>query len=102
MSSTTRPSRHFSGSQKSAAVQRILRGEPLERVAAELTVSVDRLRRWERIFLEGGEKHLANHRDNRSRLGNNGQNLLPWAGLLLLLTVIVYAASRFFQRGLEP
>lgn len=100
-----RRSPHFSGADKSGAVQRVLRGEAVERVSAELHVSVDRLRRWERVFLEAGEQRLARHHDHKAgslRLADVGRRLLPWGGLLLLLTVIVYAASRFFQMGIEP
>jgi hypothetical protein len=82
-----------------------LRGEAVERVAAELHVSVERLRQWERVFLEAGKQRLARHHDSHSglyRFAHAGRRLLPWGGLLLLLIVIVYAASRFFQQGVEP
>ena len=102
---SSRRSLHFHGAEKYAAVHRILRGESVERVAAELHVSVDRLRRWERIFLEAGKQRLAKHHDSQSgffRFANTGRRLLPWGGLLLLLIVVVYAASRFFQQGVQP
>jgi len=97
--------RHSTAAEKYAAVHRVLRGESVERVAAELHISVDRLRQWERVFLEAGKQRLARHHDSRSglyRLAHAGRRLLPWGGLLLLLIVVVYAASRFFQQGVEP
>lgn len=103
MLSSRRP-RHCSAAEKYAAVHRVLRGEALERVAVELNVSVDRLRHWERVFLEAGKQRLARQHDSHSglyRFTHAGRRLLPWCGLLLLLIVMVYAASRFFQ-GAEP
>ena len=104
MSSSRRP-RHCSAAEKYAAVHRVLRGEALERVAVELNISVDRLRQWERVFLEAGRQRLARHHDSHSvwyRCTQAGRRLMPWGGLLLLLVVIVYAATRFFQQGAEP
>jgi len=103
--SSSRRSVHFTGAEKYAAVHRILRGESVERVAAELHVSADRLHRWERIFLEAGRRKLNGHHDHYSgwlRYADAGRRLLPWGGLLLLLVLTVYAASRFFQQGSEP
>ena len=99
-----RSRRHFGANEKYAAVHRILRGEEPNRVAAELHVSRERLQRWERIFLEGGRENLEKHQDHRGRFGLAGKarQLLTWGGLLLLLVVIVYAASRFLQQGTEP
>jgi hypothetical protein len=103
--SSNRRALEFSGAEKYAAVDRVLRGEPAERVAAELHVSLHRLHRWERLFLEAGKERLARHHDHRSgfwRLAHSVRRLAPWGGLLLLLITIVYAASRFFQQGAEP
>lgn len=99
-----RSSRRFSGSEKFAAVHRILRGEEPNRVAAELHITPERLRRWERVFLEGGRQSLAKHRDFRSGFGllSKARELMPWGGLVLVLIAIVYLASRFLQQGAEP
>jgi len=97
MPSSQRP-RHCSAAEKYAAVHRVLRGEAIERVAVELNISVDRLRQWERVFLEAGKQRLARHHDSRSvwyRFAQAGRRLMPWGGLLVLLNVIVFAASRF-------
>ena len=73
-------------------------------MAAELHITAERLRRWERIFLEGGRRSLAKHHDGRHGVGlvARAKQLLPWGGLVLLLILIVYMASRFFQQGAEP
>jgi len=103
MLSSRRP-RHCSAAEKYAAVHRVLRGEAIERVAVELHISADRLHQWERVFLEAGKQRLARQHDSHSgwyRLAQAGRRLLPWGGLLLLLIVMVYAATRFFQQGAE-
>jgi hypothetical protein len=95
--------RHFTAAEKSTAVTRILRGEEPNRVAAEMSVSQQRLQKWERIFLEGGRRSLSEHHDGlRWIRSGKVRKLLPWAGLVILLIAIVYAASRFLQRGSEP
>ena len=97
MSSDSRSRQKFDVEQKCAAVRRVLGGENANRIAAELQVSRDRLDRWERYFLAGGRQGMAKHHE-RSRLINiRWRQLLPWGGLLLLLIVSIYAASRFLQ-----
>jgi transposase-like protein len=98
-------SRRFSPGEKYAAVHRLLRGEEPNRIAAEMHTSTDRLRRWERVFLEGGRQSLEAHHDHGShsrRMARAARRAAPWAGLILLLIVIVYFASQFLQQGMEP
>lgn len=96
--SSARPSRqHFDVDQKCAAVRRVLGGESANRVAAELQVSTDRLARWERQFLKGGRAEIAQRHGGSRWMDISLRKMLPWAGLLLLLIVTVYAASRFLQ-----
>ena len=95
--------RHFTAAEKFAAETRVLRGEEPNRVAAEMSVSQERLQKWERIFLEGGRRSLSEHHDRlRWVRMAKVRELLPWAGLVVLLIAIVYAASRFLQQGSEP
>ena len=101
MSSDTRSRRQFDVEQKCAAVRRVLGGENANRVAAELQVSRDRLDRWERYFLTGGRQGIAKHHERAGWFNIRWRQLLPWGGLLLLLIVSVYAASRFLQAS-EP
>ena len=101
MPSDSRSRQHFDVEQKCAAVRRVLGGENANRVAAELQVSRDRLERWEHYFLEGGRQGVAKYHD-RTRTGKiRWRKVLPWGGLMLVLIVIVYIGSRYFQ-ALEP
>jgi hypothetical protein len=97
------PVKRFTGSEKMGAVTRVIRGEEPARVAAEMNVSVERLHRWERIFMEGGLRSLNERGDRRARVPLfNSRGFLQWAGLVFLLFAIVYAASRFMQQGAQP
>jgi hypothetical protein len=98
MASGRRPrQQHFDVDQKCAAVRRVLGGESANRVAAELQVSADRLARWERYFLRGGREALARHNDGSRWTQIRWRKAMPWVGLLLILILSVYAASRFLQ-----
>jgi transposase-like protein len=97
MSSDSRSRHKFDIEQKCAAVRRVLGGENANRVAAELQVSRDRLDRWERYFLKGGQEGIAKHHERSKWFHIRWRQLLPWGGLLLLLILSVYAASRFLQ-----
>jgi hypothetical protein len=97
MPSERPPRQHFGVDQKCAAVRRVLAGESANRVAAELQVSADRLARWERYFLKGGREGIASHHERSRWVRIPWRRALPWAGLLLLLILSVYAASRFLQ-----
>lgn len=97
MPSDRRSRQHFDVDQKCAAVRRVLGGESANRVAAELQVSADRLARWERYFVKGGHEGIARHRERSRWIHIPWRQVLPWAGLLLLLVVSVYFASRFLQ-----
>lgn len=97
MPSDSRSRQHFDVEQKCAAVRRVLGGENANRVAAELQVSRDRLERWERYFLKGGREGIARHHERSKWIDIRWKKVLPWAGLLLLLIVCVYAATRLLQ-----
>jgi transposase-like protein len=97
MASDTASRQHFSVDEKCNAVRRILGGESANRVAAELHVSLERLKRWERHFLTGGRAGIATHRRGSWRSGLGWRKVLPWVGLLIVLVISVYAASRFLQ-----
>ena len=88
---------HFDVEQKCAAVRRVLGGEHANRVAAELQVSRDRLDRWERYFLRGGREGIARHQEHWRWTHIRWRQVLPWAGLLLLLVLCVYAATHVAQ-----
>jgi Transposase len=58
--------KRFSVQRKMAVVARLLRGEPLELVAREANVSIDRLTRWRERALAGAESALKEReRDDR-------------------------------------
>jgi transposase-like protein len=96
--------RHYQPDEKCAAVRRLLRGEDANRIAADLQISAERLARWERIFLEGGRKSLAEHKRRRSRPVARMRALaaLTWIALFLLLMAVVYAASRTTRTVSQP
>ena len=95
----------FTSDEKYAAVYRLLKGDEPNRVAAELHISLDRLRNWERVFLEGGRRSLKKTRhDHHSALyifELAGRQLLQWGGLLLLLVAIIWGASHLLQGSPE-
>ena len=97
MSSDRRARQHFDVDRKCAAVRRVLGGASANQVAAELQVSAGRLARWERYFLKGGREGIARHHERSKWINIRWRKALPWAGLLLLLIVSVYAASLFLQ-----
>jgi len=60
------PERRFSAQRKLAAVNRLLRGEPLETVARELNVTAARLTEWRDRALVGAEAAMKEReRDSR-------------------------------------
>ena len=96
MSSDSRSRERFDVDQKCAAVRRVLGGESIDQVAAELQVSEERLARWERYFLQGGRESIAIHHDRSRGIDSGWRQVLPWAGLVLLLLIVgVYAALHF-------
>jgi hypothetical protein len=97
MSSGAQSRRQFDVEQKCAAVRRVLGGENPNRVAAEIQVSRDRLKRWERHFLEGGRQGIARGHARGSWFNMPWRQLAPWGGLVLLLIVGLYGAWRFLQ-----
>jgi hypothetical protein len=99
-----RSNRRFSGTEKYAAVLRILRGEEPNQVAGELHITLERLRRWERVFLEGGRQSLAIHHDVRGQSWLTGRagRFLPWGGLVVLVVLIAFLTARVLHQGAQP
>jgi transposase-like protein len=83
------PERRFSAARKLAAVNRLLRGEPLETLARELNVTAARLSEWRDRALLGAEAAMKEReRDGRdeellrlrAKLGEISMRQ-PWAAL---------------------
>jgi ethanolamine utilization microcompartment shell protein EutL len=98
------PSR-FSNAEKTRAVLRILAGEDTHTVAAQMQVTLDRVERWKATFLAGGEaaleKQTEEHRSSRrgwlSKKAKAG--VLQWAGILLVLIIVIYFMTRTMNQG---
>ena len=95
----------YSPEAKAKAVLRVLRGESVSAVACDIGVSEHRLARWEHEFVKGGKAQLAQPRNSqrglRRRLRKHGTLILQWAGILILLALIVRVLTKFFEPGGE-
>jgi ethanolamine utilization microcompartment shell protein EutL len=95
----------FSTAEKTKAVLRLLAGENVLAVAAELQVTIDRIERWKSAFLAGGEAAIEKQTEER-RNSHRGllskktkAGLLQWAGILLVLVVVIYFMTRTMNQG---
>lgn len=94
-----RKSRHFSPREKRDAVLRLLKGEKTGAVAEDIGVGVNRLERWQERFLDGGtaalEKAHERHGSIFGSLKTHSAAVTQWAGLLVVLTVVVFFLVRY-------
>ena len=102
----------FTADAKYQSVLRVLRGEDAQHVASELNISIKRLERWQRRFLDGARLHLEVTDNNKgndnfflSLFQGNSQKQkqgIGWGTLLLVLVVTVYFFVRIMGgRGSE-
>ena len=102
----------FTADAKYQSVLRVLRGEDALHVASELNISITRLERWQRRFLDGARLHLEVTDNNKgndnfflSLFQGNSQKQkqgIGWGTLLLVLVVTVYFFVRIMGgRGSE-
>jgi transposase len=95
----------FSKAEKTKAVLRILAGEDDRKIASELQVSLDRIERWRSTFIAGGEAAIekeaeerrSSHRGWLSKKTKSG--MLQWAGILLVLVIVIYFMTRTMNQG---
>ena len=96
----------FSADEKFAAVKRLLGGEEAKDVAAEMNISLHRLRRWERTFLDAGRNGLADaHGHHSSWFRQLKKWQVPsWGALLVLLVLLLGAAATILRMAMaaEP
>jgi transposase-like protein len=99
MNSGDKRQRKFSPQEKSLAVLRLLRGEPVESIAEELGVRRARLDHWHTTYTSAGFEALLKEstRSRLQRLEKRFGKALPWVGLLLALTVILVLLQRMFS-----
>jgi hypothetical protein len=91
---------HYSLHAKQEAVLRVLKGEPVTAVAEDVGVGVNRLERWHSRFIEGGAAALnqrATRRGLYETLRTQGSGIMQWAGLLFVLTVLVFFLVRMLS-----
>ena len=89
--------RRMTAGRKSDAVLRLLRGEPLEIVARELSVTAADLSAWREAFLEAGEASLkARLRDDRDEKIGRLQSKL---GEVLMDNELLYAKIDRLEAG---
>lgn len=85
-----RPKR-IATAQKTDAVLRVLRGEPVEGVSSQLGVSVGRVERWQNEFVSAGTEAFVKRKDLPSQNWFRRQtgSLLQWFWLLLVLVGVI-------------
>lgn len=89
--------RRMTAGRKRDAVLRVLRGEPLEIVARELSVTAADLSAWRDAFLEGGAASLKTRpRDDRDEKIERLQSKL---GEVLMDTELLYAKVDRLESG---
>ena len=78
---------------------RLLKGEPVNVLSAELGVSVQRLERWHSDFLEAGASRMAkkNRLSGYDWFAEHSAAIVQWAGLLLALVAAIIAMAMFLR-----
>ncbi len=100
-SKTSSHREHVPVFEKTAAALRLLKGDSVEALSAEMGVSVRRLERWKDEFVAGGSDALAKRKD----LGSPGwwsrhsATVWQWTLLLAGLILVISFLARFMQRG---
>ncbi len=96
----SRPDR-WSSAQKSAAVVRLMKGEPATTLSQELGVSVRRLERWQSDFLAGGAAALARKRRKTAFMWftHRSKTFLQWGALLFMLLFTIVFLALFLSSG---
>mgnify|MGYP000907698337 FL=1 len=102
MSEHERRTRHVDPKHKSEAVIRVLKGESVSDVAAELGVRLHRLERWQNTFLAGGLEALekeskVRHRSAVHELQQALKPVLQWVGLFVVLALTILFLVRFLN-----
>ena len=95
-----RKSRHYSLQQKRDAVVRVVKGEQVAAVSKDVGIDVNRLERWHARFMEAGVAALNQKHQQTTlyqTLKTHSAGISQWAGLLLVLAVVVYFLIRFLS-----
>lgn len=102
----TESSRRISAGTKTEAVLRVLRGEAVQRVAADLDVSNSAVERWKSLFVEAGTEGLRAYSERRHhRHGHRSSAYkvaVQWAVLLVFLTVTITLLLRYVAAPSAP
>jgi hypothetical protein len=85
------------------AVLRLIQGESPEAVSHELGVSIGRMERWKKRFVEAGSAELSRRQDEPSHgwLAAHSSSITQWLWLLFALVALVSFLAKFMQRGQE-
>jgi hypothetical protein len=101
MPSQARSLERFTSRQKVDSVMRVLRGESVDSVSAELGVSIGRLERWQNKFVAAGTAELSKRKSPVTENWFAAQFgvVLRWTGLLLALAVSIAVLALLLQRS---
>jgi len=99
---TPRASRlkRFGSREKVDAVLRLLKGDSVATVSAELGVAVHRLERWQNDFVTGGSAALSKQKGSGSDgwLSTHATRIVQWVVFLMVLAVVTGLLELFLQR----
>ena len=86
--------------QKVEAVLRVLKGESVDSVSAELGVSIRRLERWQSEYMAGGSAELAKRKPlpSESWLQRHSGVIMRWIVLLMALAACIALLALLLQR----
>lgn len=91
--------RRFSSEEKMDVVLRTLRGETREALSEELDIPLERIARWELIFLDAGKEALSRRKGRGPHHAQRGARIAQWSALLFVLLCVVYLLTRFMESG---
>lgn len=102
--STKRRRLSFSPKEKMKAALRVLAGEQEATVAEDLGVSLERLQRWQAVFVEGGHAALAKREEERhgSWFARHRKAIIQWTVLLIVLVGTILLFTRVMSGPASP
>jgi hypothetical protein len=92
----------FTGQQKVKAALRVLQGESVDAVGADLGVSRERVQRWSDRFIEGGREAILRREDRAATKSKKRRVVLQWASLVAVLLIVLFFLTRFLMNQGPP